>query len=933
MPPSGDQGSENAMQAAPAEPDRYFDAAESMHNPDTSADEWTSVSETVPGNAVSLAESRLEDGGPRGGEPRAESAAGASEWYTVSSSDPPAGPPLGADDIPSNPMPMLSGANAALDPPEPLVGEDPDDAASMDPNDPLLAPLQERLRARLSETLGALSSRIRSAQRDLAAASKAREEAGVRLYSVLEEQKRVQSSAKDLSDAAERRRREREVADARNEMARERWEAGRTGLAARRKDAAALRAELGALEAGNWRARRELEGVREELRTVQLGNEARGRPPAEDAEVRLRRLDANLREARAKLESRRTDLSARLEQAAAENQRLEAEIGRASADIDVVGFDLGGVTSAYESAVRKLQERNNELAGANASLEAVRAEGAAHDQQLERIRADAEDVAEQRRKLQDALASMETDGAAIADQTVEAERQASELSSELFRARAGVREAERAVEKQQAENAALERATESAIRKVAELKSMLHEMCSVFSGMGSSQHATIAKALNLRLSELAGRCTAVEKLIDLCKTDVGHAVAKVEAAELQLAAARSTQRGVDDRYAERSKELASVQGSLEKAKKAVARSIAEEQKLTKDANRLKEQLERSGELLGPHQATIRDLEAQVAEIRGLLGAHSGEFAHRSRALGQLTKQTDEEVQNLSQCRQEVADREKTCAHLVRQIAREGLFIATSSRNLQRLRITLSKMDSSIWEVQLMKDGKTDSFLTWEARATEALHKLETAATSAHTLLRDITSAHGDARHLLAQLCIARQQWKSRIATCEKLLCGIDPESGCDDLPVLRKEAQEARSQLDREVEQRERLLAELKQAMDSSAQMQVVVKAGVGAKGFERRIAEIRSILRGHEKEWRKLESDISTNFGELEAAKSVLEQHRQDVASKQVQVASLWERRKLVAAEKAQVRSTKTDHVLSLIRMIQRSCLHRLASINGSQS
>jgi chromosome segregation ATPase len=295
--------------------------------------------------------------------------------------------------------------------------------------------------------------------------------------------------------------------------------------------------------------------------------------------------------------------------------------------------------------------------------------------------------------------------------------------------------------------------------------------------------------------------------------------------------------------------------ALEKSKKGVERSMRTREKLESEVNQLKIVVSERGAQLGPQKDRIVELKKQLDEVRRLLGIHAAEYAAKSSELARWTKEAEGKMKLADEAKAQAAQLERERDRMLIDLRAEERLSVRCAKDLERLRTVLSRMDASIFEASLLRDRKTGAFRTWETRAIEQLAALESQATQARMQLATCDRGHQDARHALAQTSIARGLWKERISACEALIKGIDPETGKSEVVVLQKEVQDLRGKLDRTLEARERLLLELKRAMDGSAAMQAAVKVGGAAKSLAKQIGEIKTALRGHEAEWKKLEA------------------------------------------------------------------------------
>lgn len=786
-----------------------------------------------------------------------------SEWFTITD-DASSPVPVPFVDDEDELDPLLRGTIGASQGtlpslPSPSVQQRPPSSSSQhsqlpttDPNSTLLQPLQSRLQDRLSSTLDILRIRLSAARADLARETASREQTGVLLYSVLAEQKALQKACIDVASEAEGRLTGREMLEAQNDVQRREREEKGSKLVSLKSQLVSLKKQSEALEQQNKKQETELQVTADKLKILELENASantRSSLPHQSIQISLflTKLDAALIAA----EHRKALLEPRLaiatDQVAQHSQRL----AQAQAELESLAPDVERTEKSFHGTREKVTSRTAELYALEAKLTGKMEGIKAKETELGRLQTEADKVASDRSTLLRQFSSLETSIESARISLESAEIETTKLASQLVSHKLQVSDIELATERATAQNAQLAKQFDLLDSKSAQLKSTLRTLCGRKLPPSQSKHA---ERLQMRISELVGRSNATEKLIQLATTELVHAEKRVEEALKAKLEASERASEMQDRFAQLGGEQRNFEKQLEACINAVSRASREREKLGIELDKLQLAASKRGELAGPQRTAIAELQGQLGKTRELLALHARQHAVKSRELEILNGKLGEVQELAYKGREKLAGLVKERDRLVGYVRSEEQLSVEYSRQLSQLRSALERTDTANWQATLLQDSLQVKMKELEHRARGVLSELEAKATDLRRQLAASKEAHSDARHVLAQLGVARGLWKDRISSCEALVRGIDPESGQAEIVVLQKEVLETKSKLEKLVETREKVLVELKRSVESSAAMQNLVKVGGAQRGIDRKVAEVRALLKGCELDWKKVE-------------------------------------------------------------------------------
>lgn len=775
---------------------------------------------------------------------------------------------------------------------------------------PLLASLQSRLAARLQSTLEILDARLRAATGELSSASAEREKTGVLLYAVLEEQKKLRKSCEELGRESEERSTAREMAESRNSADRSKADTLRSELHAKETEAEALRKELEKLELKLNESAAGLDAERDKLRLARAQADRMLPPPDPILASFARRLESALTSRKALLSS----LPFRFDRARGESAYYAAQIAKLEADTIDTSHDIRTISLAHAESARKLEKRNLDLARLQSSMEGLEATLTAKSAQLDRLAADLDAARLERSKISAALDSLDMQVSDLYPRLAHAESARASHASELLRVKIDSNEQQTLLASAEREAGSLAKMELKVREKVASIRS---ELSLLLHRPAIQDRSGIAQRLRNRAADFAGQCNAVEKIIELAVADLEKMVYVVDKAEMDVEEARQRLSDVESRHRECEESLKLLAKALDSSKKNVAKAILEREKLGEQKRVLQERRERSSGAREGLEGTIETLKSQLTEARRLLGIHAKEFEARSAELLRLSARLEERRGLIVEVRERIAELENKRADLRRLLDYEDSATAQGQKALDRARGELERTGKGIWMSQLAMDAKNERFLSLQSRATESLHALEAELTITRSRIRDAESARAYAAGEMARLGIAASLWRQRISACEAMVRSIDPNSGKGEIVALQKALNEARNGLERAKDERERIVKELGKAVEISAQIQASVKSGASARTIERRISEVKGLLKGYENEWKRLEA------GELKVGRPACGSI--DRSGTTTEIAS-----KSVAANDAKSRLAKLEQGLSAaisdLEVIDREC-GRLAS------
>eukprot|EP00906_Rhabdomonas_costata_P029190 RCo041213 len=664
--------------------------------------------------------------------------------------------------------------------------------SAMDPENPILAPVQQRYERQLRRHLEEAALNLKETNTELKTARQKREDTGVELYNVQQQLARLQEQLEKLHDSHAAVVKLREEKQRERDLAAKQFDEDKAAVEDLRKKYFKYQAELDKLSETLLR----VEQFNEQMQS-EIAIERRAAYKAEEEIASLEKkkisqdylidsMNEQIKQASEKLAMYESQLA---------SQKAETKIARdtlsdALSEMEAINFEKKQLLQQWKTSLIGMQRRDEALRATEEALEQQKEALISLDNEIQGYKLSIRKEQEKNEQLSQALAKTENEVNFLEKQIdglLEKKQKASDkytmLKRSLENTDAESKKVEQECKNQENELAALEKRTAKVHREVRRLEDVVMETLNTQATLKKGSRSTLqaVEKMKQQIRDKELQVTQVENelariRIDTLQTQAHNEVLKATMQELE-------------------KELAANDYLIERMQVDIRRKHDEIERKQKNLDKLNRQFDdciaqqgnESGEGVGPLEATINNLSKSIAQKSNENDQLQRDWIKAQTELVNTKNYTSKLTESIMELRAQATILEQKKIRLTGQSKQQATEISQLEHEIKLMHLRQKKLNELISQNQAKHSAVSDDAYNLESELLLRLAQRGQEATEMSTKIEDMKE---EKNRLLGEVLEAERQmlfWEKKIQIAKETEMALDPNIGKEEINRMKQE--------------------------------------------------------------------------------------------------------------------------------------------------